>query len=145
MEISLRRNTRSSSKDKDLCPPDILKSCKNPEEDQKEYCDGMKLMYEGGRELKKTEDIGFVKSMQDLVGWDPLNKDDSSYRNPYVKYEFYQHVLSKFDTVARDCDRNEVDPYDNHRKAGSQCSTPTKCSKISTGKNTFQSEKYSHQ
>ena len=55
------------------------------------------MMY-GEKQKQKSlrkEDIGFVESLRPLAGWDPLTQDEKAYRNPLIKYEFYQDILNQ--------------------------------------------------
>ena len=62
------------------------------------------MMY-GEKQKQKSlrkEDIGFVQSLRPLAGWNPLTENEKAYKNPLIKYEFYQDILNqlgmKFDS-----------------------------------------------
>ena len=40
--------------------------------------------------LNRKEDIGLIKMLIPVVGWDPLDWSDKRYWSPIIKYEFFQ-------------------------------------------------------
>ena len=46
--------------------------------------------------MPTIEDTDFIKMVINIVGWSPLTENDNMYRNPWVKYEFYRDVFSRF-------------------------------------------------
>ena len=80
----------------------------------------------------RTEDLEFMKPLISLVGWDPLTKDDESYKSPYVKFVFFQEVLHALPEFVRQCRRET--PRLNAKQSGK------KCSNIEEGKTTFLNE-----
>ena len=54
-------------------------------------------LYSEKDKIPTMEDFDFIKMAEKVVGWSPLTTDDRFYRNPWVKYTFYQDVLFEFD------------------------------------------------
>ena len=52
------------------------------------------------------EDTAFLERAQEAVGWNALTADNNYYKNPFVKFEFYQQLLENLETFMRTCDTN---------------------------------------
>ena len=107
---------------KDQCPDEIVKYCRNttlPEKD-KPYCDAINYLYskEGYSTtklenigIKRKEDINFVRTLEVLAGYSPLDKSEKYYLNAMLKYDFYKDVLNQFEKYAPECqeaDNNQI-------------------------------------
>ena len=75
-------------------------------------------MYSEEGKVAINEDLDFIKFCEQVVGWSPLTKDDGFYKNPWVKYKFYENVLFQFEKFVRlinDTDTGNIYSKDIHQ------------------------------
>ena len=81
------------------------------------------------------EDTAFLERAEEAVGWTALTADNNYYKNPFVKYEFYQELLENLERFTQDCD-STVNPESVVFNTDDQCSAIEKepnCAKIKEG------------
>ena len=136
---------------KDQCPDEIVKYCRNttlPEKD-KPYCDAINYLYskEGYSATKlknigilRKEDITFVRTLEVLAGYSPLDKSEKYYLNAMLKYDFYKDVLNQFEKFAPECQEADNNRIINTLKKTldkSRVCADQDCGKIKEGEDTF--------
>merc|ERR1711874_818032 len=69
------------------------------------FCGALEKMEEEAKKISVREDMDFVYRAEKAAGWSPLTHDDANYRNPLIKYRFYQDVLENIDKFSHGCEQ----------------------------------------
>ena len=81
------------------------------------------------------EDTAFLERAEEAVGWTALTADNNHYKNPFVKYEFYQELLENLERFTQRCD-STVNPESVVFNTDDQCSAIERepnCARIKDG------------
>merc|ERR1711874_204327 len=87
--------------------------------------------------IEIREDIDFLDRAEAAVGWSALTEDDKYYKNPWLKYNFYQDVFENLDKFTQRCDEPETIQKINDIPKCSQTSEKD-CSRIRPGMDVYE-------
>ena len=82
------------------------------------------------------EDTAFLERAEEAVGWTALTADNNYYKNPFVKYEFYQELLENLERFTKHCDSSMLNPESVVFNTDDQCSAIDRepdCARIKDG------------
>merc|ERR1711874_471917 len=119
---------RKRSADDSQCQTDTCQQ-------DKVICDVLKQMDSEADKVEVREDMDFVNRAEQAAGWSPLTDDDDYYKNPWVKYKFYQDVLENLDKFSKTCEKKIASG--NYPSCSSN-NGAMNCDKISLGIRTYE-------